>query len=99
MLASARCGMTLDEITERFEELPERVQVAVVSNLHGMRSRRRLTFSEYPLPVAQYIQATGFMDVTISEQGAVNFIATDTTSTMKANIGALLKLMKRLDTD
>lgn len=91
--------MTLSEISERFTELPPRVQVAVLSHLHSFRSRYRIRFTEYEMPVAEYIAATGFMDVSISSTGSVVFVATDVTRTMQANVGKLLTLAGRLEAE
>ena len=91
--------MTPSEILERFEELPARVQVAVVSHLHGFRSRNRIQYAYYPPEVAEYIRATGFMYVSISDTGGVIFAATEVTRTMQVNIGVLLVAMGRLEAE
>lgn len=59
--------MTIDDAFDIFDELPQRVQIAVVSLLVGLRISWRVQYHEYPRHVAEYIQASGLIDVRMTD--------------------------------
>ena len=55
---------TAEQMREIYEELPTPVQVSLVSLSIAMRHRTWFA-QDYPAPTAQYLQATGFFDITL----------------------------------
>lgn len=84
--------MTLDDALDILSELPPRVQVAVISNLHAMRSRGLTCFHDYPLLIAEYIQASGLMNVQISASGYVRFSASETSRLLTRHMRTVLEI-------
>lgn len=82
--------MELTDALDIFEELPHRVQVAVLSNLHAFRSRYSIWFTDYPRPVAEFIQASGLMVVEISSNG-VTFRVNEVTKLLRPHMRRLLE--------
>lgn len=83
---------TLTDALDIFEELPHRVQTSVLSNILMLRGHPCLRFTDYPLPVAEYIQASGLMTVRIYESGGVSFFANELTQQLKQHTRRLLEL-------
>lgn len=83
--------MSEQDILDLFDELPRRVQAAVLSNVHSMRSRGVIGFWDYPLPVAEYIQASGLMGVRISDNGRVTFTQNDASRILRVHMRRLLE--------
>ncbi len=54
--------MTLETMLEIFEELPGRVQTALLSYAWVMKRRGGRHAQDCPRPVAEYLKATGFYD-------------------------------------
>lgn len=81
------------DISDMFEELPRRVQVAILSHVHSLRSKVSVNFTEYPQEVAEYIEASGLMNVDFRGNGAVRFQANEATKIIRANIGTYLKFV------
>lgn len=79
------------DVLDMFTELPRRVQVAVLSHMHSMRSRGLVAFSQYDMLVADYIAASGLMNVRKSENG-VRFSANENTAVLRANLRACLEM-------
>lgn len=84
--------MIEQDVLDMFAELPHRVQTAVLSNAHSLRSKGYLSFTDYPLPVAEYIQGTGLMTVRIRDSGSVAFFANEQTRTLRRHMGKLLDM-------
>lgn len=82
--------MELQDALDIFEELPHRVQEAVISNLHAFRARYSIWFTEYPRPVAEYIQASGLMTVEFTPNG-VTFRVNETTKMLRPQMRRLLE--------
>lgn len=83
--------MTFEDALAMFEEMPRRVQVAILSHLHGMRSRGSIQFSEYDRVVAEYIEYSGLMRVKFTDGGGVRFYANENTELLKPHMRALLE--------
>lgn len=79
-----------DEIADMFEELPRRVRVALMSNLHGLNSRQRIAFTDYPREVAEYIEASGLMSVEWGTDGHVRFRENEACQFIRQNLRQFL---------
>jgi hypothetical protein len=84
--------VTDQDALDMFEELPRRVQTALLSNVHSLRSRGYLRFTDYPLPVAEVIASSGLMTVRIHDSGGVAFFANEQTKTLRRHMRHLLEL-------
>lgn len=81
------------DVLDMFAELPQRVKTAVLSNVIGLRSRPCLSFHDYPQHVAQYIEASGLMNVRYMQIGndhGARFTANDQTAVLRAHLRTLL---------
>lgn len=83
-----------DDISDIFEELPRQVKVALLSNMQGLRSRTSIHFTEYPQEVAQYIEASGLMNVDWRTMGGVRFSANDATKVIHQDLRKYLALVE-----
>ena len=81
--------MTAADALDVFAELPPRVQTALLSAVQGLRATHRISFSDYPLPVAEYLAASGLVDVAISA-GGVTIRRNANTPLVRANLRAFL---------
>jgi hypothetical protein len=57
--------MTLETMLDIFEELPRRVQTSMLSYGRVMKHRSARFTQDHPRVVAEYMQATGFYDITL----------------------------------
>src|SRR4051812_23084049 len=76
---------------DMFAELPRPIQVAVLSHVHSMRSRGVVAFTHYDALTADYIEASGLLNVRKSEYG-VRFTANEQTAAIRANWRACLEM-------
>lgn len=83
-----------EDISDLFEELPRPVKVALLSNMQGLRSRTSIHFTEYPKEVAQYIEASGLMNVDWRANGGVRFSANDATRIIRQDLRKYLALVE-----
>jgi hypothetical protein len=75
-----------------FAELPHRVQVAVASHLHSLRSRGVVMFTDYDADVTAYIASSGLLNVRYGTSSVV-FTANDATRALRENWRAVLELV------
>jgi hypothetical protein len=84
--------VTPADTLDMFAELPRAVQVAILSAMHGMRSRGTVAFTDYAeAHVIEYIEATGLL--TVRRMGSsIRLSANDNTAVLRANLRTCLEM-------
>lgn len=84
--------MNGQDALDMFAELPRRVQVAVLSAIHGLRSRGSVAFTDYPeTHVIEYIEASQLLNVRRMGSG-IRLSANDNTAVLRANLRQCLAM-------
>jgi hypothetical protein len=83
---------TRDDLRDMLEEMPRRVQSAVLSNALMTRTRPSLYFYDYPHEVAEYIESMNLMSVEWGFNGGVRFRPNGVTRLIQEDIQRLIEL-------
>lgn len=81
---------TREDIRDMFEEMPRRVQSAILSNALFTRTNPSLYFYDYPREVAEYIESMGLMTVQWGLNGGVRFRPNAVTRLIQEDIHPLI---------
>lgn len=92
---------TPDDVLDMFAELPRSVRTAVISHVHSLNSRYRVTFtdvSDYDVAVAEAIAASGLLDVRRYGDGhgyrSVTFKANGATDVLRECVGRVFEIAR-----
>lgn len=92
---STQPTLTPADAMDIFAELPRDVRVSVLSVMVSLRKTWRVAFHDYPQAVAQYIEASGLLNVSYSHIGnfyGATFRANDLTAVLRENWRACLEM-------